>query len=36
LTPHITVEEPWTRVAEVAQSLLDRRYPGKAVLTVGD
>ncbi len=36
MTPHITVEEPWSKAAEVAQSLLDRHYPGKAVLTVGE
>jgi NADPH2:quinone reductase len=35
LTPHITVQEPWDKTAEVAQGLLERRYPGKAVLTVG-
>ena len=32
LTPHIDVEAPWSDVAQVAQSLLERRYPGKAVL----
>ncbi len=36
LTPHISVEEPWAKAAEVAEGLLDRRYPGKAVLTVGE
>ncbi len=34
LTPHISVEAPWTEVANLAQQLLDRRYPGKAVLHV--
>ena len=32
LRPLISVEAPWTRVGEVAQQLLDRRYVGKAVL----
>jgi NADPH:quinone reductase-like Zn-dependent oxidoreductase len=35
LRPEIAVEESWTRVGEVAQQLLDRKYTGKAVLTVG-
>ncbi len=30
----ISVEEPWTEVGSVAQSLLDRAYTGKAVLRV--
>lgn len=30
----IDTEESWTEVADVAQQLLDRAYPGKAVLTV--
>jgi hypothetical protein len=34
LRPHISVEAPWTEIAGVAQQLLDRRYPGKAVLHV--
>jgi NADPH:quinone reductase-like Zn-dependent oxidoreductase len=34
LRPHISVEAPWTEIADVAQQLLDRRYPGKAVLHV--
>jgi NADPH:quinone reductase-like Zn-dependent oxidoreductase len=34
LRPRIEVEAPWTQVGEVAQQLLDRRYAGKAVLTV--
>ena len=34
LKPNISVEEPWTKVGEVAQSLLDRGYTGKAVLRV--
>jgi len=32
--PRISVQAPWTDVAAVAQRLLDRDYPGKAVLTV--
>ena len=34
LMPHISVEEPWTKIADVAQDLMDRRYHGKAVLTI--
>jgi NADPH:quinone reductase-like Zn-dependent oxidoreductase len=34
LTPHISVERPWTDIAKVAQELMDRRFPGKAVLTL--
>jgi NADPH2:quinone reductase len=34
LTPHISVERPWKEIAQVAQELMDRRFPGKAVLTV--
>jgi NADPH:quinone reductase-like Zn-dependent oxidoreductase len=34
LRPQISVEAPWTEIAGVAQQLLDRRYPGKAVLHV--
>lgn len=36
LTPQISVEAPWTEVADLAQQLLDRRYPGKAVLHVAE
>ena len=36
LTPRISVEAPWTQIADVAGQLLDRRFPGKAVLHVGD
>ncbi|HLV80312.1 MAG TPA: zinc-binding dehydrogenase [Chthonomonadaceae bacterium] len=32
LKPRISVEAPWTEVAGVAQQLIERRYPGKAVL----
>jgi NADPH:quinone reductase-like Zn-dependent oxidoreductase len=34
MKPHISVEESWEKVAEVAQALVDRKYPGKAVLHV--
>ena len=34
LTPHISVERPWKDIAHVAQDLMARRYPGKAVLTL--
>jgi NADPH:quinone reductase-like Zn-dependent oxidoreductase len=34
LKPHIAITAPWTEIGSVAQQLLDRSYPGKAVLTV--
>jgi NADPH2:quinone reductase len=34
LSPHIAIEARWTEVGDVAQRLLDRAYPGKAVLTL--
>jgi NADPH:quinone reductase len=34
LTPHISVERPWKEIAQVAEDLMARRYPGKAVLIV--
>jgi NADPH:quinone reductase-like Zn-dependent oxidoreductase len=34
LKPHVDVEAPWAEVGNIAQQLLDRRYPGKAVLRV--
>jgi NADPH:quinone reductase len=34
LSPHISLERPWTEIAQVAQDLMARRFPGKAVLTV--
>jgi NADPH:quinone reductase-like Zn-dependent oxidoreductase len=34
LRPHIEVEAPWEQVAEVCQRLMERRFPGKAVLRV--
>jgi NADPH:quinone reductase len=33
LRPLIAIEAPWTEIGDVAQKLLDRSYPGKAVLT---
>jgi NADPH:quinone reductase len=35
LAPHISVERPWGEIAQVAADLIARKYPGKAVLTVG-
>jgi len=34
LTPHISVERPWKEIGQVAQDLIHRRFPGKAVLAV--
>ena len=34
LNPRISLEAPWTQIADVARQLLDRRYLGKAVLHV--
>lgn len=34
LTTSISVEAPWTSIGDVAQQLMDRRFPGKAVLHV--
>ena len=34
LSPHISLERPWTEIAQVAQDLMSRRFPGKAVLTL--
>jgi NADPH:quinone reductase-like Zn-dependent oxidoreductase len=34
LKPHIAITAPWTDIGSVAQQLLDRSYPGKAVLTI--
>lgn len=34
LTPRICLEAPWTEIAEMAQQLISRRFPGKAVLHV--
>jgi NADPH:quinone reductase len=34
LTPHLGAEADWREIGKIAQSLLDRRFPGKAVLHV--
>jgi NADPH:quinone reductase-like Zn-dependent oxidoreductase len=34
VVPHVSVERPWAEVARVAQDLMDRRFPGKAVLRI--
>ena len=34
LHPRIEIEAPWTEIGPVAQQLIDRAYPGKAVLLV--
>jgi NADPH:quinone reductase-like Zn-dependent oxidoreductase len=34
LVPHVSLERPWTEIARVARDLMDRRFPGKAVLTL--
>ena len=34
IKPLISVEAPWDQIGDVARGLLDRSYPGKAVLTV--
>jgi hypothetical protein len=34
LTPHLSVEADWREIGKVAQALLDRRFPGKAVLRI--
>lgn len=35
LAPHISVERPWAEIGQVAQDLMARHFPGKAVLTLG-
>jgi NADPH:quinone reductase len=34
LAPHISLERPWAEIGHVAQDLMARRFPGKAVLTL--
>ena len=34
VAPHISLERPWTEIGQVAQDLMARRFPGKAVLTL--
>jgi NADPH2:quinone reductase len=35
LAPHVSLERPWGEIGQVAQDLMARRFPGKAVLTLG-
>src|SRR5437867_2782721 len=34
LAPHISLERPWAEIGRVAEDLMARRFPGKAVLTL--
>jgi len=34
LAPHVSLERPWAEIGQVAQDLMARRFPGKAVLTL--
>jgi NADPH:quinone reductase len=34
LAPHISVERPWTEIGRLAEDLIARRFPGKAVLVL--
>ena len=34
LAPTISLERPWTDISQIAQDLIARRFPGKAVLTL--
>jgi len=34
LAPHISLERPWAEIGQIAQDLMARRFPGKAVLTL--
>ena len=36
LHPHIAVEAPWDQTAEITRRLMERDFPGKAVLLVGE
>jgi NADPH:quinone reductase-like Zn-dependent oxidoreductase len=36
LIPHLGIEENWQEIGKVAQALVDRRFPGKAVLRIPD
>ena len=35
LVPQIEIEASWSEIGKIAQQLVDRQYPGKAVLRVG-
>jgi NADPH:quinone reductase-like Zn-dependent oxidoreductase len=34
VAPRISLERPWTEIGQIAQDLMARRFPGKAVLTL--
>ena len=34
LAPHVSLERPWGEIGRVAEDLMARRFPGKAVLTL--
>ncbi len=34
LMPHVSVERPWAEIGKVAEDLMARRFPGKAVLSL--
>jgi NADPH:quinone reductase-like Zn-dependent oxidoreductase len=34
IAPRISLERPWTDIGQIAQELMARRFPGKAVLTL--
>jgi len=36
LTPHLGLEADWREIGQVAQALIDRKFPGKAVLHIPD
>jgi NADPH:quinone reductase-like Zn-dependent oxidoreductase len=36
LRPHIDLEADWIQIADIAQKLLDRHFPGKAVLHISN
>ena len=36
LTPHLGVEASWREIGKVAKALIDRQFPGKAVLHIPD
>jgi NADPH:quinone reductase-like Zn-dependent oxidoreductase len=36
LLPSVAIEEPWTKIADVARQLMERTFAGKAVLRVRD
>jgi hypothetical protein len=34
LAPHISLERAWTEIGQIAEDLMARPFPGKAVLTL--